>query len=67
MIVAINESGCTVEFLPPYSPDLNPIKKKWLQAKAIRRQHLCAVDELFAVHLQYVGLGWLYNINQLML
>jgi len=22
-----------IEFLPPYSPDLNPIEKKWAQAK----------------------------------
>ncbi|MDP3010106.1 MAG: transposase, partial [Methylococcales bacterium] len=27
-----------LEYLPPYSPDINPIEKKWAQAKAIRRQ-----------------------------
>jgi len=26
---AIEKAGHTVEFLPPYSPDLNPIEKKW--------------------------------------
>ncbi|WP_081731155.1 transposase [Holospora undulata] len=24
-------------YLPPYSPDINPIEKKWAQAKHIRR------------------------------
>lgn len=53
MIKAISDSGCTLEFLPPYSPDLNPIEHKWAQAKAIRKQYRCSVDELFSVHMQY--------------
>jgi transposase len=44
---AINNAGHILEYLPPYSPDLNPIEKKWAQAKAIRRQQRCSVDELF--------------------
>ena len=28
-------AGHTLEYLPPYSPDLNPIERKWAQAKAI--------------------------------
>ena len=52
MIKAIGDSGCTLEFLPPYSPDLNPIEHKWAQAKAIRTQYRCSVDELFSVHIQ---------------
>ena len=31
MLDAIDEHGCTLEFLPPYSPDLNPIEKKWVR------------------------------------
>ena len=46
MVKAIDDSGCKLEFLPPYSPDLNPIEHKWAQAKAIRKQHQCSVDEL---------------------
>ena len=37
----------TVLFLPPYSPDLNPIEKKWAQAKNIRKKHRCSPYELF--------------------
>ena len=44
---AIVQAGHISEYLPPYSPDLNPIEKKWAQAKAIRRQKRCSVDELF--------------------
>ena len=29
MLEAITNAGCIPEFLPPYSPDLNPIEKKW--------------------------------------
>lgn len=36
-----------VEFLPVYSPDLNPIEHKWAQVKNIRRRERCDVDELF--------------------
>lgn len=44
---AITQAGHILAYLPPYSPDLNPIEKKWAQAKAIRRQKRCSVDELF--------------------
>jgi transposase len=39
--------GHTVLYLPPYSPDLNPIEQKWAQAKARRRKLQCPVDALF--------------------
>jgi len=44
---AIEAKGHILEFLPPYSPDLNPIEKKWAQAKAIRRKFDYTPDELF--------------------
>ena len=47
MIEAIKAHGCILEFLPPYSPDLNPIEHKWAQVKSIRRKTQCSVDELF--------------------
>ena len=46
----IDNAGHTLEFLPPYSPDLNPIEHKWAQAKAIRRKQLCSINELFEIH-----------------
>ena len=56
MVTAINHAGCVLEFLPPYSPDLNPIEHKWAQAKAIRKKYRCSVDELFFVHSEYAKL-----------
>ena len=33
----LKDSGHTLLYLPPYSPDLNFIEKKWAHAKRIRR------------------------------
>ena len=51
ILEAIENTGVTVEFLPAYSPDLNPIEKKWAQAKAIRKKTHCDVDTLFTEHI----------------
>jgi transposase len=47
----IANAGHTLFYLPPYSPDLNPIEKKWAQAKHIRRTTGCSVEKLFQKHL----------------
>lgn len=47
MIEAIYEKGHIPLFLPPYSPDLNPIEHKWAHVKAIRRKERCNVVDLF--------------------
>ena len=44
----IKQAGHLLAFLPPYSPDLNPIEHKWAQAKSIQRQQKCSIDELFS-------------------
>ena len=44
---AVEAAGCLLEYLPPYSPDLNPVEHKWAQAKALRRKLGCSTDELF--------------------
>lgn len=44
---AILSQGHTLEYLPSYSPDLNPIEHKWAQAKTIRRRLNCSVQDLF--------------------
>lgn len=43
----IHKAGHILEYLPPYSPDFNPIEHKWAQAKAIRRTSQCAIEEPF--------------------
>jgi transposase len=35
---AILQAGHTLEYLPPYAPDLNPIEPKWAQSKVIRKK-----------------------------
>jgi hypothetical protein len=37
--ILIESNGHKIAFLPPYSPDLNPIEHKWAQAKAKRRKY----------------------------
>ena len=40
-----------LEYLPPYSPDLNPIEPKCSQAKSRRRKYRCDVDTLFEKYM----------------
>ena len=46
----VKAAGHTFEYLPPYSPDLNPIEHKWAQAKSKRRKYQCGIDVLFKDH-----------------
>ena len=47
----IEDAGHTLLYLPAYSPDLNPIEKKWAQAKHIRRSTNCSIDQIFNTYL----------------
>ena len=47
---ALKDAGHTLLYLPPYSPDLNPIEKKWAQAKSRRRKMGCDIHQLFQHH-----------------
>jgi transposase len=47
----IANAGHSLLYLPPYSPDLNSIEKKWAQTKQIRKATLCTIDELFTDYL----------------
>ena len=47
MVNALERAGHTLLYLPPYSPDLNPIERKWAQVKALRRKHGGSVEDLF--------------------
>jgi transposase len=43
----IYQKGANVMFLPPYSPDLNPIELAWSKMKSILRKHKPrSMDEL---------------------
>jgi transposase len=35
---AIDQAGARLRYLPPYSPDLNPIEKMWSKVKALLRK-----------------------------
>ena len=35
----LTQDGVHYLYLPPYSPDLNPIEKMWAKIKAFLRQH----------------------------
>ena len=43
----IESVGCRVIFLPPYSPDLNPIEKFWANMKRWIKQKICLSQELY--------------------
>ena len=44
----IEAAGHTLLYLPPYSPDLNPIEQRWAQLKALRRRTNCSPEELLS-------------------
>ena len=37
IVAAIEQAGCRVVYLPPYSPDLSPIEPIWSKSKAVIR------------------------------
>ena len=43
----IESVGCKVIFLPPYSPDLNPIEKFWANMKRWIKNNIQAFDKLY--------------------
>jgi transposase len=47
MLKALEDAGHTLLDLPPYSPDLNTIEKKWAQAKKLRRRTNLPIESLF--------------------
>ena len=45
----IESVGCTLIFLPPYSPDLNPIEKFWANMKRWIKNRITTFDKLYEV------------------
>ena len=43
----IESVGCKIIFLPPYSPDLNPIEKFWANMKRWIRNRIYHFDQLY--------------------
>ena len=43
----IESVGCKIIFLPPYSPDLNPIEKFWANMKRWIKDKISSFDKLF--------------------
>ena len=41
VIMAIENAGATLRFLPPYSPDFNPIEMAFSKLKAILKKAAC--------------------------
>ena len=56
----IGDAGCELIFLPPYSPDLNPIEHYWHKIKtAIRklmRDAKCVLDDAMASTLKKISM-----------
>lgn len=44
---AIRQAGASIAFLPPYSPEWNPIEKVWSKLKDFVRRSANATRELF--------------------
>jgi transposase len=43
---AVDTAGASLRFLPPYSPDLNPIENAFVKPKALLRTAARTVDQL---------------------
>ena len=51
----IESVGCKVIFLPPYSPDLNPIEKFWANLKRWIKNKIANFDQLYDALVQFFG------------
>ena len=62
---AFEEKGITFLYLPPYSPDLNPIEQMWSRIKAILRKikprTVSAISTAFSQITESDCIGWFYN------
>lgn len=55
----IASAGATVEYLPPYSPDFNPIEMLWSTVKSLVRMFptraMSALEQLIELALMLIG------------
>ena len=52
-IGVIESVGCRVIFLPPYSPDLNPIEKFWSNMKRWIKNQMTQFDTWYDILVQF--------------
>jgi len=50
-------AGCRVIFLPPYSPDFNPIEKVWANLKTFIRNYMRNFSSLTLAILHFFEVG----------
>ena len=55
-IELIASVGCRVIFLPPYSPDLNPIEKFWANMKRWVKQRIANFEQLFDALVEFFNI-----------
>ena len=48
----IEAAGCRLIFLPPYSPDFNPIEHHWVAVKNAIRKAAESVENFYAAAIQ---------------
>ena len=54
VIRLLEDEGHTVLWLPPYSPDFNPIEKVWAWMKSLRNKwRLNDIEQLFSLCMNY--------------
>ena len=51
----IEKTGCKLIYLPPYSPDLNPIEHIWANLKRLLRKHPLREKDLSAAIAESIG------------
>ncbi len=47
VVELIQEAGCRIIFLPPYSPDLNPIEHHWTSVKNAIRKSAAKIKDFY--------------------
>jgi transposase len=52
---ACTKTGVILKFLPPYSPDFNPIKESFSVLKAFIRRHYCQEIGQFKDYQSFLG------------
>lgn len=55
VIQLIEEAGCRVLFLPPYSPDLNPIEHHWFAVKNAIRAIAQEISDFYQATVNALG------------